>query len=148
MPPTFVYMLALAVYMAFAFLVWIFALVLAIPRRTRRLAKKIAAGMAGSFPGVFLFQLCSAPFILLFLLIIGGLSHLFRPPDPVLILLALFVFLIPFVASLLGFYTGWRVAWELAAGRSAGELLQTDRLLAPLARFLWKRLPLKKGFLI
>ncbi len=34
------------------------------------LAKKIAAGMAGSFPGVFLFQLISAPLFGLILLAI------------------------------------------------------------------------------
>ena len=57
MPPTFVYIIALMAYLAVACAVWGGTLVLAIFKPTRTSAKKIAAGMAGSFPGVFLFQL-------------------------------------------------------------------------------------------
>jgi hypothetical protein len=141
MPPTFAYVLALTAYIAVACAVWCVAIVLALPRRTRALAKKIAAGMAGSFPGVFLFQFLSAPFLAFVLLTIGGISYFFRPPDVINILLALFIISIPAAASLLGFYTGWRVAWELAAGRSARAFLEADRLLGPAVRFLRKRFP-------
>ena len=141
MPPTFAYILALMVYIAAACAVWIVAIVLAFSPRTRALAKKIAAAMAGSFPGVFLLQLVSAPLLAVILLTIAGISHFFRPPDVIIIVLALFIISIPAVASLLGFYTGWRVAWELAAGRSAREFLQTDRVLGPIVRFLRRRLP-------
>jgi hypothetical protein len=141
MPPTFAYILALMAYIAVACVVWSMAIVLAFPRRTRTLAKKIAAGMAGSFPGVFLFQLLSAPFLALVLLTIGGISHFFRPPDIIIIALVLFIVSIPTVASVLGFYTGWRVAWELAAGRSARKFLEADRILGPAVRFLRKRMP-------
>jgi hypothetical protein len=141
MPPTFAYILALMVYFAVACAVWSVAIVLAFPQRTRALAKKIAAGMAGSFPGVFLFQIISAPLLALILLTIAGISHFFRPPDVIIIVLALFIISIPAVASLLGFYTGWRVAWELAAGRSAREFVRTDRVLGPIIRFLRRRLP-------
>ncbi|HEY2330109.1 MAG TPA: hypothetical protein VGI63_09900 [Verrucomicrobiae bacterium] len=128
-------------YIAAACAVWLVAIILAIPQRTRTLAKKIAAGMAGSFPGVFLFQLLAAPPFVLFLLVIAGISHFFRPPDILIIFLALFIISIPAIASLLGFYAGWRVAWELAAGRSAREFLVTDRVLGPVVRFLRRRLP-------
>ena len=141
MPPTFAYILALMVYIVGACVVWSVAIVLAFSPRTRALAKKIAAGMAGSFPGVFLFQLISAPLLGMILLAIFGISHLFRPPDVIIIVLALFIISIPAVASLLGFYTGWRVAWELAAGRSAREFLRTDRMLAPVVGFLRRRSP-------
>jgi hypothetical protein len=141
MPPTFAYILGLMVYFAAACAVWSVAIVLAFPQRTRVLAKKIAAGMAGSFPGVFLFQLISAPLIAVLLLSIAGISHFFRPPDVIIIVLALFSISIPAVASLLGFYTGWRVAWELAAGRSAREFLHSDRVVGPVVRFLRRRLP-------
>ena len=147
MPPTFAYILALMVYIVGACVVWSVAIVLAFSPRTRALAKKIAAGMAGSFPGVFLFQLISAPLLGLILLAIFGISHLFRPPDVIIIVLALFIISIPAVASLLGFYTGWRVAWELAAGRSAREFLRTDRILAPVVSFLRRRLPFVEGWL-
>jgi|GEM_PF-4657400 len=147
MPPTFAYILALMVYFAAACAVWMVAIFLAFSPRTRALAKKIAAGMAGSFPGVLLFQLISAPLFGLILLAIFGISHFFRPPDVIIIFLALFIIAIPAVASLLGFYTGWRVAWELAAGRSAREFLRTDRILAPVVSFLCRRLPFVEGWL-
>jgi len=141
MPPTFAYILALMVYIAAACGVWIVAIVLAFSPRTRTLAKKIAAGMAGAFPGVFLFQLVAAPLLVALLLAIAGISHFFHPPDAIFIVLALSVISIPAGASLLGFYTGWRIAWELAAGRSAREFLHTDRVLGPIIRFLRRRLP-------
>jgi hypothetical protein len=151
MPPTFLYILALMLYIAVACVVWIVAIGLAFSQRRRALAKKIAAGMAGSFPGVFLFQLISAPLVALILLTVAGISHFGQPPDIIIAILAplivLFIICIPAVASLLGFYTGWRVAWELAAGRSAREFLQTDRVLGPLVRFLRKRLPFLEGVL-
>jgi len=141
MPPTFAYLLALIVYFAGACVVWGVAIALAFSPRTRDLSKRIAAGMAGSFPGVFLFQLISVPLLGVILLTIAGLSHLFRPPDVIIIVLALFTIAIPVVASLLGFYTGWRVAWEVAAGRSGREFLHTDPVLGPFVRFLRRRLP-------
>lgn len=145
MPPTFLYLLALMVYFLAACAVWAVAIILAFSHRRRALAKKIAAGMAGSFPGVFLFQLISAPVVVLILLSIAGLAHLGQPPDAIIAVIAplvvLFVFAIPAIASLLGFYTGWRVGWELAAGHSAREFLRTDRLLAPVVGFLLRRLP-------
>jgi hypothetical protein len=151
MPPTFLYILALMIYFVVACAVWTVAIILAFSHRRRALAKKIAAGMAGSFPGVFLFQLISAPLVALILLTIIGISHLGQPPDIIIAILAplvvLFIIGIPAVASLLGFYTGWRVAWELAAGRSAREFLRTDRILAPVVRFLRRRLPFVEAWL-
>ncbi len=141
MPPAFVYIHLLILYVAVACVVWIVAAVLAIPHRTRMLAKKIAVGMAGSFPGVFIFQLLSAPLLALVLLIVGVLSRLFRTPDVLIIVFALCILSVPAVASLLGFYAGWRVAWELAAGRSAREFLAKDRAVGPLLRFLRRGLP-------
>jgi hypothetical protein len=137
MPPTFLYLLALMVYFVAACAVWTVAVILAFSHRRRALAKKIAAGMAGSFPGVFLFQIITTPLVALILLTIAGISHLGQPPN----------IIIAVIASLLGFYTGWRVAWELAAGRSTREFLRTDRILAPVVRFLRRRLPFVEAWL-
>ena len=154
MPPTFLYLLALIVYVAVACAVWLVALILAFSRHRRVLAKKIAAGMAGSFPGVFLFQLISAPLVALILLTVAGVSHFGQPPDsiidllaPFILLFVLFIIAIPTVASLLGFYAGWRVAWELASGRSGREFLRTDRILAPIVRFLCRKLTIFNSWL-
>jgi len=148
MPQVILYLLALLVYLALACAVWMVAIVLAFSRRRRALAKKIAAGMAGSFPGVFMFQLISAPLVGGILLTIAGIAQLGEPPESISVFLqlfglflALFIIAIPTVASSLGFYTGWRVAWEVAAGRSAREFLHTDRVVGPLVRFLRMRLP-------
>ncbi len=151
MPPTFLYILALMVYFVGACAVWLVAVILAFSHSSRALAKKIAAGMAGSFPGVFLFQLISAPLVALILLTIAGISQLGKPPDIIIAVIAMLVVPliigIPAIASLLGFYTGWRIAWELAAGRSAREFLRTDRILAPIVGFLRRRLPFVEGWL-
>lgn len=137
--------MALMGYIAVACAVWLVAALLAVPQRTRALAKRIAAGMAGSFPGVFLFQLFSVPIVAFVLLLIGGIFWLFHPRDTgatlLIVSLALLTFGIVAIASLLGFYTGWRVAWELAAGRPARAFLTTDRVLGPVVRFLHQRLP-------
>ena len=154
MPPTFLYLLALMLYLAAACVVWVVAMFLAFFQGTRALAKKIAAGMAGSFPGVFLFQLISAPLVAFILLTIAGISHFGQPSDtiialltPLIVLSVLFIIAIPTLASLLGFYAGWRIGWELAAGRSAREFLRTDRMLGPAVRFLRRRLPFLKRML-
>jgi hypothetical protein len=151
MPPTFLYILALMVYFVAACAVWTVAVILAFSHRRRALAKKIAAGMAGSFPGVFLFQLITAPLVALILLTLVAISHLGQPPDIIIAVMAPLIVLsivgIPAVASLLGFYTGWRVAWELAAGRSAREFLRSDRVLGPVVSLLRRRLPFVEGWL-
>jgi hypothetical protein len=145
MPPYFPYIYALMAYIAIACAVWFVAVVLAFPRRTRKFAKRIAAGMAGSFPGVFLFQLLSAPLAVVVLLLFGEIFSVFKPAGgwEDICFIGLFLGTVGLVAvmSLLGFYTGWRVAWELAAGRSARAFLVTDRVLGPVVRFLRKRLP-------
>ena len=151
MPPTFLYLLALLLYFVAACVVWFVAAALAIRPRTRTLAKKIAAGMAGSFPGVFIFQLLVAPLIALVLLAVACIPHSFQPPDILIAVLApvivLSIISIPAIASLLGFYAGWRVAWELAAGRSARGFLATDRILGPVVRFLRRWVPFLERFL-
>ena len=145
MPPTFVYILALMGYLAVACAVWLVAVVLAVPKQTRALATRRAAGMAGSFPGVFLFQLLTAPVVAFVLLFIGGIFWLFHPGDVVagvlIIVLAFLTFGIVAIASLLGFYAGWRAAWEFADGRSVRAFFSGDRLLGPVVRVLRRRLP-------
>jgi len=54
---------------------------------------------------------------------------------------ALLMFGIVAVASLVGFYAGFRMAWEFAAGRSVRQFLGADRLLGPFVRLLRRRVP-------
>lgn len=145
MPPIFVYLMVLMCYLAVACAVWLLALILAVRRQSRPLAKQLAAGMAGSFPGVFLFQILAAPVAASVLLLTGGIFALFHPGDTgkllLILAMALIVFGIIAVASLLGFYAGWRAGWEFAAGRSVRALFGNDRLLGPIVRAVRNRLP-------
>ena len=151
MPPYFLYILALMAYLSVACVVWVMSIILALSARTRPLAKKIAAGMAGSFPGVFMFQIIAAPFVALILLPVIGVLQFFHPPDFVVVFVSIpfvvFLISIPLIASLLGFYTGWRLAWELAGGGSVRECLRRDRVLAPMIRFLIRNFPTLEGWL-
>ena len=146
MPPYFPYIMALMVFIAIACAVLFVAAVLAFPRRTRKLAKRITAGMAGSLLGVFLFQLLSVPLFALYFLVIWCIAWGFSPKDgritsDILIITLIFIGIgIMAFMSLLRFYTGWRVAWELVDDRSAREFLQKDRVLGPVVRFLQTRL--------
>lgn len=151
MPPTFVYAMALMCYLAVACVVWLIALILAVRPQTRTLARQLAVGMACSFPGVFVLQLLVAPVVVGVLLVVAGIFTVFDPRhggQVILILAAaLILFGIVAVASLLGFYTGWRAGWEFAAGRSVRTLFRNDRLLGPVVRAVRKRVPRLEKFL-
>jgi hypothetical protein len=122
MPPYFAYAFALICYLAAACVVWAVAALLVISSRTRQFAKQVAVGMAGSFPGVFLFQVLAAPVVLVTLLLFSAAFYLFKPAGvwEVVCIVGLLLSTVGViaVASVLGFYAGWRVAWEIAASRS------------------------------
>ncbi len=145
MPPTFIYLLVLMAYIGVALVVWCAAAVLAVSRQARPLARRIAAGMAGSFPGVFAFQILAAPAVGLLLVFIHctfGTRELTNTWEIVLVLAMLAICLsVVTIMSCLGFYVSWRMAWELAAGRSVRTLLVEDRLLGPIVRLLRRRIP-------
>jgi hypothetical protein len=126
MPPTFAYAMALLAYLALACVVWALAIVLAVPRETRPIAVRLAAGMAGSFPGVVLFQLLSVLIVAPILLAAGLITRVTARGgwiDAAMVGLAVMALAIFALASLAGFYVGWRAGWEIAAGRSARVLL-------------------------
>jgi hypothetical protein len=151
MPPYFVYLLALTTYCAVACAVWVIAAVLTIPQRTRPLGKKIAFSMAGSFPGVFLFQLLAAPLAGFILVSIGGIIWIIQPTDSaetvLFVLLLLGTVGLIAVASLLGFYAGWRIVWEWTAGRPVQTFLLKDPVLGPVIRFLLTKFPIVESVL-
>jgi hypothetical protein len=144
MPPTFAYAMALMAYIAVACIVWGVAVLLAIPRGTRCLAGRVAAGMAGSFPGVFLFQVLSAPIVAVILLTSGLIMSVTSRGGWIdaallgmgIVALATFVF-----ASVAGFYMGWRAGWEVAAGRSGRGFLRGHSILGGIFRALGRWVP-------
>jgi hypothetical protein len=144
-PPYFPYILALFAYIALAGFILIAAAGLAVFPKTRPFSKKLAAGMCGSFPGVFLFQILATPAVALMLLAMFASAAVVDPGGTaqavVIVGFAVLMFGIFCFASSLGFYTGFRVAWEIAAGRSPREFFDKDRLVGPIARFLRRRIP-------
>ena len=63
MPPTFVYMMALLVWVPIACLVWLVAAIMALRKASRQTARSLALATAGTFPGVFVFQIVAAPLV-------------------------------------------------------------------------------------
>jgi len=151
MPPYFPYILALFAYVALGGCVLIVAAFLAIAPQTRSIAKKLAAGICGSFPGVFLFQILAAPVVLFILVLMFAGAASVRPGGAaqgiLIVTFALLMFFVFGIASLAGFYTGFRLAWEFAAGRSPREFLNKDRMAGPFVRFLRRRVSLVRRIL-
>ncbi len=151
MPPTFPYILALFAYVALAGCGLTVAAALAVVPKTRRVAKKLAAGIFGSFPGVFLFQILAAPAVAMLLLLMFASAAAVSPGGMVqgvlIVGFAFLMFCLFGLASVAGFYTGFRAAWELASGRSPREFLTRDRLIGPFVRCVSRRVPLVRRVL-
>jgi len=108
-------------------LVWFAAACLFIVPQTRSLARSLSLAMAGTFPGVFIFQLVAAPVAFAVLLVAWLVWRLIEPgnatttENPIVIGTSIAVILIDLLIvggmSLLGFYEGWRAAWLISKGR-------------------------------
>jgi hypothetical protein len=104
----------------------------------RVLAKQLAMGMAGSFAGVFLFQLLCIPILAIALLGFNIASWFGRPHDMIIVTFVMGLIVLPLIASMRGFYLGWRVASEWAIGRPTMRIIDSDWLLGPLSRIFRK----------
>jgi hypothetical protein len=138
MSPAIPYLLALAMHIALALLVWLAALMIAILPENRLLAKQIAIGMMGSFPGVFLFQLLCIPVLAIVLIGLNVASWFARPHDIIIVISVIVLMGLPLIASIRGFCFGWRIASEWALGRSPMRTINSDWLLGPISRILRK----------
>jgi hypothetical protein len=133
MPPTFLYMLALGLWLCIAAFVWAAAIISLIIPATRQWAGPLASAMVGTFPGVLLAQVITLP-LAACLFGIGLLAvHLAElgagqaTTNLVTIRLTIAVilgdaFLIG-AMSLLGFCEGWRAGWLLAKGRRVRHIM-------------------------
>jgi hypothetical protein len=79
LPPTFIYFVALPVWMTLACLVWLLAGVMALNRGTRRKGWSLALAMAATFPSVFLFQAVAAPLIAAMIVGLAWVSAILDP---------------------------------------------------------------------
>jgi hypothetical protein len=92
----------------------------------------MSLAMASTFPFVFAYQITALPAVMVMLLLAAALSWFLEPStsttqNPVVIavtiLIALGVVIVVLVASVIGFFDGWRAGWRLARGRAIRETL-------------------------
>jgi hypothetical protein len=145
LPPTFIYFVALPIWMTLACLVWLLAGVMALNRGTRRKGLSLALAMAATFPSVFLFQAVAAPLIAA---VIVGLAWVSAISDPastthttsngLVIAMAIGTALLAFVTmltvSIIGFFEGWLLGWRCAHGEHFRDAVKRG----PTVRLLWR----------
>jgi hypothetical protein len=140
MPLAFGYLASLATYVAFAGLILVIALVMAIEPATRSWARQIAGGVIASFPFVFLFQALSCPAIFAMMGFLVLLNKIFGVEGPSFEILATSAFVLAFVifatAWLMGFITGWGVGARIASGVGVRAALRGSRVVRFLAALL------------
>ncbi|WP_124950088.1 hypothetical protein [Sulfuriferula thiophila] len=138
------YFTILFIYVCIACIAVALCLIVAVSSSRRNIAKRIAGGIVGSFPGVFLFQALSMPFVIAALLlclglnqVIGELSGASQVIYATLALLSTFGLFT--VASITGFIVGWGVGYRVASGIALKTAIQSSRVLAyPLHLTRWK----------
>jgi hypothetical protein len=100
--------------------------------RTRSSAWPTSLAMAATFPFVFAYQIMASPAVIVMLLVVAALNRVLEPAvssteNPVIIGAAILGVLgsvaVVLVASVVGFFDGWRAGWRLARGRSIKETL-------------------------
>lgn len=146
MPATFLYLMAFMIWMALAVLVWLVAGVLFFARRTRPVGRSLALAMAGTFPGVFLFQLLAAPVVILILVAMHVLWKAAEPgasaatDNPVVIAGSIVgAFLasgIVLGVSVAGFCEGWRIGWTYGQGRGLRDAVEDGLFARAVRRFM------------
>jgi hypothetical protein len=121
-------------WLALAFLVWLLAAVALVLRKTRPYAWPLALAMAGTFPGVFLFQIIAAPVVIAVLIVVWLVGQALEPgpihttDNPVVIamgvaaVLTIFAFVLGM--SVAGFYEGWRTGWLVAKGENWQDVIR------------------------
>ena len=120
------YIAAVALHLVVALVVWSGTALLALFTSQRPLAKRLAAAMAGSFPGVLLSQILCAPLVAAMVAASIRLADLHGPPGWAVDALAYASVAVPTVAGLWGFAVGWRTAWAWAAGHAWRRTLTTS----------------------
>jgi hypothetical protein len=127
-------MLAFMLWLGIACLVWLSAIFLLIVKRTRPLAGPLSLAMAATFPGVWIFQIAAAPFVLGILLIAAAIWRILEPNMPqttdnpfaigTFFAAVLIDFILVLGMSIIGFYEGWRTGWLCAKGRRWHDVIQ------------------------
>ncbi len=149
MPPTFLYLSALVVWVMVASMLWLVAAVMSFRQGWRVIARSLALAMAATFPAVFVFQAVAAPII--GAVLVGGLAvcRAIEPGSPattanqaviaVTTVVVCFAFLCAALSSIAGFYEGWRLGWSVGRGERLATALWQGPVLSWVARLLSMR---------
>ena len=146
MPPTFLYLLFVAVWVALACAVWAISVALLLIPKTRRFSGPLSLAMAGTFPFVLAYQVLAVPVVATVLLCGRVIWKTLEPgtstvtKNPVVITVSILIALIAFgtilVMSLAGFYDGWISGWRCGQGMELREAINE----APAYRYTKKRI--------
>lgn len=155
MPPTFLYMMALALWVGLAVLVWLLAAFLFVMPRTRSRARSLGLAMATTFPSVLLFQVVAAP-VALGVLLVAWLvwkvlepNHSANTENTAVIAISIIAVVVALLVvagmSSLGFYEGWRAGWLRANGRGWRETIEQGPSARLIRRLIhWRRATLRE----
>jgi hypothetical protein len=147
MPSTFLYLMALVLWVTLAVAVWLVSGVLLLLPRKRNSGLRLASAMAGTFPAVIAYQIIAAPIILTLLLTSNFVCKIIEPrtesttENPAVIFISIVALLLSFAIaagmSLTGFCEGWRTGWLMASGEGLISALKygpTARVVCLLIR--------------
>jgi hypothetical protein len=151
-PPTFIYFVALPVWILLAGLVWLLAGVMALNRGTRRKGLALALAMAATFPSVILFQAAAAPLIAAMVVGVAWLSGILDPASTVThvttnglviamnIGTGLLAFVTMLTISIIGFFEGWMLGWGCAHGERLRDIIKRGPTAGLLRRLGFRKL--------
>jgi len=147
-PPTFLYLFALVIWVFLAAVVWLTTGLMMVTSRTRVFSRPLCFAMAGTFPFVLIYQLIAAPIVAVMLCIAFVVWRILEPggstvtENPLVIgtsIIAVFVsFGVILIMSLAGFYEGWRIGWAFANGRRFRDVFNDGPTVKVLSRSLQK----------
>ena len=137
------------IWVPLAILVWVIAGGMLLTPRRRPLARSLALAMAGTFPGVFLFQFIAAPVVILILLgtrllwktLEPGASTTTENPFVIAVSIAsiFLVLAIMLGMSIAGFCEGWRIGWMWGKGSRLPDVIRDGFPARLLGRLLSSR---------
>ena len=142
------YALILIIYIFVGLIGLVFCLFIGITESRRSIAKRLAGGIIGSYPGVFIFQFLSLPFIVVALLFFLGVKESFGEPSGVL---GLFYALLAIssiggtftLATFTGFFVGWGCGYRYASGMPFKAAIKASNILTFLFRLIKQKKNIK-----
>ena len=131
-------------HVTFTVLVLLTCAVLLVAQPMRVIAKRLFAGICGSWVGVILFLVPNALVFFLVPIVFMQVGRFFSSGEDgslMFLLGIIMVIVITCASAVYGFLAGWSVAWELSSGMAANDFVDRGKLRWLIARLI-QRLPL------